>query len=60
MNVVERKADLNASEETEDGVYVREVPKEEEEQALKAAKVCPDDAIVVYDDAGTQVVPEEN
>ncbi|MEF8779440.1 MAG: ferredoxin [Haloferacaceae archaeon] len=55
-NVDEGKADLVDAEETEDGVFVVEVPDEETFDAEFAARVCPVDAIEVYDDDGEQVV----
>jgi len=51
------KAVLAESEETDDGVFVREVPEDAELDAKFAARSCPVDAIVVYDDDGEQVVP---
>ncbi|WP_254542941.1 ferredoxin [Halomarina pelagica] len=53
----EGKADLDGSEEVEENVFVREVPEGEEFDAKFAARVCPVDAITVYDDDGEQVVP---
>ncbi|MFB6080425.1 MAG: ferredoxin [Haloferacaceae archaeon] len=50
------KATLVGSEEREDGVYVLDVPDDEEFEAEFAARVCPVDAIRVYDDDGEQVV----
>ncbi|MFB6104550.1 MAG: ferredoxin [Halobacteriaceae archaeon] len=50
------KAVLAASEEREDGLFVREVPPEDELDAKFAARACPVDAIAVYDDDGTQIV----
>ena len=43
--------------EREDGSFVREIPTEEELDAKFAARVCPVDAITVYDDDGEQLVP---
>jgi len=51
------KADLADSEGHEDGVFVREVPDDAEFDAKFAARVCPVDAITIYDDDGEQVVP---
>jgi len=41
----------------EGDVIVREVPDDEEFDAKFAARVCPVDAITIYDDDGEQVVP---
>jgi ferredoxin len=54
-NLDEGKADLAGSEEA-DGVFVREVPEDAEFDAEYAARVCPVDAIELYDDDGEQVV----
>ncbi len=51
------KADLADSEEQDDGVFVREVPEDAELDAKFAARTCPVDAIVVYDDDGEQLIP---
>ncbi len=51
------KAVLAESEETEPGVFVREVPEDAELDAKFAARTCPVDAIRVYDDDGDQIVP---
>jgi ferredoxin len=51
------KADLADSEEREDGVFVREVPDDAEFDAKFAARVCPVDAITIYDDDGDQLIP---
>ncbi|MFC7072786.1 ferredoxin [Halovenus rubra] len=51
------KADLVESEEREEDVFVREVPDDAEFDAKFAARVCPVDAIVIYDDDGEQLVP---
>lgn len=51
------KSDLAGSEEAEPDVFVREVPEDAEFDAEMAARVCPVDAIVVYDDDGEQVAP---
>jgi ferredoxin len=49
------KAVLAEAEETDDGVFVREVPEDAELDAKFAARSCPVDAIAVYED-GEQVV----
>jgi ferredoxin len=51
------KAVLAESEEVEDGTFAREVPDDAELDAKFAARVCPVDAITVYDDDGEQLVP---
>ncbi|KYH27031.1 hypothetical protein HAPAU_09210 [Halalkalicoccus paucihalophilus] len=51
------KAELVGAEETEDGTFVLEVPEGEEFDAEMAARVCPVDAITLYDDDGEQTVP---
>jgi ferredoxin len=51
------KAVLVGGEEEEDDVIVREVPDGEEFDAKFAARVCPVDAITIYDDDGEQIVP---
>ncbi|MFB6170171.1 MAG: ferredoxin [Haloarculaceae archaeon] len=50
------KAVLVDGEETEADTFVREVPEGEELDAKFAARVCPVDAIRVYDDDGEQLV----
>jgi ferredoxin len=50
------KADLVEGEEREEDVFVREVPDDAEFEAEFAARVCPVDAIRLYDDDGEQVV----
>jgi ferredoxin len=50
------KADLVGGEETEEDLYVVEVPEGEEFEAEFAARVCPVDAIKLFDDDGEQVV----
>lgn len=54
-DVDDGKADLVGAEETEEDLYVVEVPEDEEFDAKFAARVCPVDAIEVYED-GEQVV----
>ncbi|WP_224448288.1 ferredoxin [Haloprofundus salilacus] len=56
-NLDDGKADLEGSEETDNQLFVREVPEDAEFDAEFAARVCPVDAIRVYDDDGEQVVP---
>jgi ferredoxin len=51
------KAVLLDSEETGPDTFVADVPSEEELDAKFAARVCPVDAITVYDDDGEQLVP---
>ena len=51
------KAVLAGGEETEDGLFVREVSADAERDAKFAARACPVDAIRIYDDDGTQLVP---
>jgi len=51
------KAVLVDGEEAEDGVFVREVPEDAELDAKFAARTCPVDAIVIYDDDGEQLIP---
>ena len=54
-DVDDGKADLVGAEEVEEDIYVVEVPEDEEFDAKFAARVCPVDAIEVYED-GEQVV----
>ena len=51
------KAVLLEAEERDDGTFVRAVPEGEEFEAEMAARVCPVDAIAVYDDDGERIVP---
>lgn len=55
-NKADGKADLKDSSEREEGVFVREIPEESESDAKFAARVCPVDAIAIYDDDGEQIV----
>jgi ferredoxin len=55
-NMDEGKADLVDSEEVEEKIFVVEVPEGEELDAEFAARVCPVDAIKLYDDDGEQIV----
>ncbi len=51
------KADLAGSEEVEEDLFVRDVPEDAELDAKFAARTCPVDAIVIYDDDGEQLIP---
>lgn len=51
------KAVLVDSIEVEDGTFVVDVPDGNEFAAKMAARVCPVDAITVYDEDGEQLVP---
>lgn len=51
------KAVLRDGTESESGVFSVEVPPDEELDAEFAARVCPVDAITLYDDDGEQIVP---
>jgi len=51
------KAVLAESTETEPDLFARGVPEGAELDAKFAARTCPVDAIVVYDDEGEQLVP---
>jgi ferredoxin len=51
------KATLDGSSEIDDDIFAREVPEDAELDAKFAARTCPVDAIVVYDDDGEQLVP---
>ena len=55
-NLNDGKADLKGSEEEGEHLFVVEVPDGEEFDAKFAARVCPVDAIEVYEDDGEQVV----
>ena len=57
MNMTAGKADLEDAEETEDGLFVREIPTGAEEKARAAAEACPVDAIRLLDDDGEQILP---
>ncbi|WP_136592220.1 ferredoxin [Salinigranum halophilum] len=54
-NLDDGKADLADAEE-EDGVFVREVPEDAKFDAEYAARVCPVDAIKLFDDDGERIV----
>ena len=56
-NLDDGKADLEDAEEVDEQLFVREVPEDAEFDAEFAARVCPVDAIRVYDDDGEQLVP---
>ena len=51
------KAVLLYGEEVDSDTFVAEVPTDEELDAKFAARVCPVDAISVYDDDGERLVP---
>ncbi len=51
------KAVLVGAEEVEPGRFVLEVPEDEAFEAEMAARVCPVEAITLYDDDGEQLVP---
>lgn len=57
MNMAAGKATLEGGEQADDGIFVREVPEGEEENARDAAEACPENAIVLYDDDGEQLIP---
>ena len=49
----------NTFELDDEGIAVIKDPKgDSEETILQAAKSCPVDAIIVYDDAGKQIYPK--
>ena len=56
-NMDDGKADLADGEETDEGVFVRDVPADAELDAKFAARACPVDAIAVYDDDGERLIP---
>lgn len=56
-NRTDGKADLNDADEVAENVFARPVPSDTETNARWAARVCPVDAITVYADDGTQLVP---
>lgn len=51
------KAVLVDSEEMTENTVAREVPDDEAFEAKMAGRVCPVDAITVYDDDGNQIIP---
>lgn len=51
------KATLVGSDEREPGLYIRDVPDGAEFDAEIAGRVCPVDAITIYDEEGNQLVP---
>lgn len=51
------KAILNGADEAGEELYSREVPDDAEFDAKMAARVCPVEAITVYDDDGEQLIP---
>ena len=55
-NLDDGKADLDGSEERDEDVFVREVPSDATFDAEYAARVCPVDAIKLFDDDGEQIV----
>jgi ferredoxin len=50
------KAELADAQQREEDVFVREIPDDAEFDAKMAARVCPVEAITVYDD-GEQITP---
>ncbi|RDZ35804.1 ferredoxin [Haloferax sp. Atlit-19N] len=55
-NLDDGKADLDGATEVEEQIFEVEVPEDAELDAEFAARVCPVDAIELYDDDGEQVV----
>tara|TARA_B100001013_G_C24480326_1_gene390999 strand:- start:222 stop:464 length:243 start_codon:yes stop_codon:yes gene_type:complete len=55
-NLKQGKADLINSIEERENILTIEVPKGEEFEAEMAARVCPVDAIKLYDDEGNRIV----
>ena len=51
------KAVLVDGEETDEDVFVQEVPNDAEFDAKFAARACPVEAIAVYGDDGEQLIP---
>jgi len=51
------KAVLVDGEETDEDVFVQEVPDDAEFDAKFAARACPVEAIAVYGDDGEQLIP---
>lgn len=56
QNLDAGKAELADSTEQADGIFVRDVPEDAEFDAKMAARVCPVEAITVYED-GEQIIP---
>jgi ferredoxin len=56
-NRTDGKADLRGADEVAENVFVRAIPDDAETDAKWAARVCPVDAITMYDDDGTQLIP---
>lgn len=50
MNAAEGKADLEGGTETDDDIFVRDVPEGAEEAAKAAAEGCPVEAIRVVEE----------
>ena len=51
------KAVLVDGEETDEDIFVQEVPDDAEFDAKFAARACPVEAIAVYGDDGEQLIP---
>ncbi len=51
------KAVLLDGTETDEDLFVRDIPADAELDAKFSARVCPVDAITVYDDDGKQLIP---